>query len=93
MCRTSNHGWPLNGHCVYYAAIYGVIKMNEKLYRDMQRSMVQICDAFSALEFAYRNANADKDFSDVLAIIGAATHSGMSAFENLSSAIDKVAVK
>ena len=67
--------------------------MNEELYREVQKRMVQICDAFSALEFAYRNANADKDFSDVLAIIGVATHSGMAAFENLSTALDKVPTK
>lgn len=67
--------------------------MNEELYSEIQKRLVQICDAFSALEFAYRNANGDKDLSDVLAIIGIATNSGMNAFESLSNAIDKAAAK
>ncbi|ARF51120.1 hypothetical protein DSJ_18565 [Pantoea stewartii subsp. stewartii DC283] len=52
--------------------------------------MVQICDAFSALEFAYRNYDGSKDASDIVAVIGVATHSGMTAFENLQNALDKV---
>lgn len=67
--------------------------MNEQLNKDIQRSMVKICDAFSALEYAYRSTNDPKDFSDVMAIISVATHSGMSAFETLSNAIDKVTAK
>lgn len=67
--------------------------MNEELIKDIELSMIKICDAFSALEFAYKNTNDPKDFSDVLAIIGVATHSGMSAYEILSNAIDKVTAK
>lgn len=67
--------------------------MTEELNKDIQRSMIKICDAFSALEYAYRSTNDPKDFSDVMAIISVATNSGMSAFETLSSAIDKVTAK
>lgn len=67
--------------------------MDKQLNNDIQRSMVKICDAFSALEYAYRSTNDSKDFSDVMAIISVATHSGMSAFETLSNAIDKVTAK
>lgn len=67
--------------------------MNEELSQEIQRRMVQICDAFSALEFAYKNFDGSKDASDIVAIIGVATHSGMTAFFNLSTAIDKVSSK
>lgn len=67
--------------------------MNQQLSNDIQRSMIKICDAFSALEYAYRSTNDPKDFSDVMAIIGVATNSGMNAFETLSNAIDKVTAK
>lgn len=67
--------------------------MNEELNKDIQRSMVKICDAFSALEYAYRSTNNAKDFSDVMAIINVATHSGMAAYETLSNAINKVTAK
>lgn len=67
--------------------------MNGELKKDIQRSMIKICDAFSALEFAYRNTNDSKDFADVIAIIGVATSSGMNAYETLSEALDKVSAK
>lgn len=64
--------------------------MNEQLTKEIQHRMVQICDAFSALEFAYKNFGGNKDASDIVAIIGVATNFGMAAFEKLSSALDKV---
>ncbi|WP_033748583.1 hypothetical protein [Pantoea sp. NGS-ED-1003] len=67
--------------------------MNEELSQDIQRSMIKICDALSALEYAYRSTNDAKDFADVMAIINVATHSGMTAYETLSNAIDKVTAK
>lgn len=93
MYSTRNHGWPLNGHSVYHASFYGVNEMNEELYREMQRRMVQICDAFSALEFAYRNVDSSTSSTDLASIIGVATQAGMAAFENLSAAIDKASAK
>lgn len=48
----------------------------------------QICDAFSALEFAYRNYSSGKDASDIVSIIGVATNSGMYAFEVLENQIN-----
>ncbi|MCW1973492.1 UNVERIFIED_ORG: translation initiation factor IF-2 [Pantoea agglomerans] len=64
--------------------------MNEEQMKEVKKRMHQICDAFSALEFAYRNYDGSKDASDIVAIIGVSTTAGMSAFESLSSALDKV---
>ena len=93
MYRIISYGWPINGHRICHAAFHGVIKMNEELSRDIQRNMVHICDAFATLEFAYRNYDGNTNSCDLASIIGAATHSGMTAFERLSAAIDKVKAK
>jgi len=67
--------------------------MNEQLSNEIQRRMVQICDAFSTLEFAYRNFDSNTSGTELASVIGSATHSGMTAFENLSEALDKVSSK
>lgn len=62
--------------------------MKDESARKIKLRLGQICDAFSALEFAYRNYSNEKDASDIVSIIGVATNSGMYAFEVLENEIN-----
>ncbi|WP_089528513.1 hypothetical protein [Pantoea ananatis] len=56
--------------------------------KKIKRRLGQICEAFSALEFAYRNYSDQKDAADIVSIIGVSTSSGMTAFEELEYEIN-----
>ena len=62
--------------------------MKDESARKIKLRLGQICDAFSALEFAHRNYNSNKDASDIISIVSVATNSGMYAFEILENEIN-----
>jgi len=62
--------------------------MKDESAKKIKRRLGQICEAFSALEFAYRNYSDQKDAADIVSIISVSTSSGMAAFEELENEIN-----
>lgn len=67
--------------------------MNEEIKNDVKRSVSQICDAFSALDFACSKFNNTTSTTDIVSIINTVIFSGMMALNNLTDALEEVESK